>query len=159
LPHNFFSIFHVKHSSLTSYFSFKAIPKLAFHRPTENRHDNVCKPAPFIPGHNTVLIAYWAYIIYVGMIVTVFSCIKGVSVQNENVVLYKLSQGILLITLGIANVICVLGLVKYGRLLVVLTTESVILVSGGGGKEKQQTHKTHLKKVIQSHNILFYLKN
>lgn len=90
---------------------------------------------------------------YIGVIVTVFSCIKGYSVQKEDIVLYKLSQGILLISLSIANVICVLGLVKYGRFLVVLTTESVRLVSGG--EEKQQTHKTHLKKVFQSLKFLF----
>lgn len=85
------------------------------------------------------------------MIVTVFSCLKGYAVQKENLILYKLTQGILLISLSIANIICVLGLVKYGRFLVVLTTESVRLVSGG--EEKQQTHKTHLKKVFQSHKI------
>ncbi|CAB4445960.1 unnamed protein product [Rhizophagus irregularis] len=121
--------------------TFKAIPKLAFHRPTDIRHGR----EPLIPGHRTVLIVYWGYIIYIGVIVTVFSCLKGYAVQKENLILYKLTQGILLISLSIANIICVLGLVKYGRFLVVLTTESVRLVSGG--EEKQQTHKTHLKKL------------
>ncbi|GBB83558.1 hypothetical protein RclHR1_10260001 [Rhizophagus clarus] len=122
--------------------TFKIISKLAFHRPTENHHNNV---APLIPGHKTVVILYWTYIIYIGVIVTIFSCLEGYSKLIENIVLYKLSQGILLINLSIVDILCVLGLVKYGRLLVVLTNESVILVSGG--KEKQETHKTHLQKL------------
>ncbi|RIA79187.1 hypothetical protein C1645_882788 [Glomus cerebriforme] len=127
--------------------TFKAIPRLAFHRPTGNRHDSKCKLTQFIPGQRSVLLIYWSYIIGVGVIVTIFSCLKGYYVQIGNQTMYKFSQGVLLFTLSIANFACILGLLKYGRLLVVLTTESVRLVSGVKNKDQHNAHKAHLKKL------------
>src|SRR5207249_3715142 len=74
----------------------------------------------------------------------------------------RISQGCLLIILSIANVVCILCLLKYGRLLIVLTEESVRLV----GDEKDDslfnrpTYKAYLKKVRHGNIFLkeFFLK-
>ncbi|PKY15319.1 hypothetical protein RhiirB3_466638 [Rhizophagus irregularis] len=75
---------------------FKAIPKLTFHRQT------ACKQAKFIPAYQSVLFIYWIFIITVGSLIFVLSCLR---VFN-------------------------LCLFKYGRLLVALTQESVKLTNG-----------------------------
>ncbi|RIA84501.1 hypothetical protein C1645_784004 [Glomus cerebriforme] len=120
---------------------FKTIPKLIFHLPTENRLDNNCKPTKFIPAYRSVLLLYWTYIIIFGVIILVLSCLRGYFMQIQDERSFKICQGCLLITLSIANVACNLCLIKYGRLLVVLTQETVNMMSGG------ENFKAYLKKL------------
>ncbi|CAB4381245.1 unnamed protein product [Rhizophagus irregularis] len=91
---------------------FKAIPKLTFHRQT------ACKQAKFIPAYQSVLFIYWIFIITVGSLIFVLSCLRGYfqSINERNSF--------------------------YGRLLVALTQESVKLTNG-----RNEPYNAYLKKL------------
>lgn len=119
-----------------SLFRFKAIPKLTFHRPT------ACKQTKFIPAYQSVLLIYWTFIITVGLLIFVLSCLRGYFQSKSERNNFVISQGFLLIILSISNIVFILCLFKYGRLLVVLTQESVKLTNG-----RNEPYNAYLKKV------------
>ena len=127
-----------------------------------NRNDNLINQAThkFIPSNKSITIIYWSFVIIVGSLGLIFSCLKGYFQKIGNDHYFDICQNLLLALFGFSHICEVYCFIKYGKLLVGLLNESVELLEGNDSPSilsMLNQYKTYLKKV-NINRLTFILK-